>query len=162
LTSVRSDVLRHLVASTPCPPCGGFPRQRRSPKATPARKETRQVANPAAVADAATPLHTDHVPRFSALTQAFTDRRRHVASTLSGVLLLALIIFPAAVQPVPTMASSCGTNWPSLTTPPPTIRVYLADKGRVVVKNFRTYVGMVMASGEWPSRLPSAVLEAGA
>lgn len=63
---------------------------------------------------------------------------------------------------MPALASSCGTNWSSRATPPPTIRVYLADHHRVVVKNFRSYVAMVMASGEWPSYLPSAVLEAGA
>jgi hypothetical protein len=130
--------------------------------ATSARKEARQVADTAAVADAATPLHANRVARFSALRRRLTDRSRHVAATTSGALVLSLVMFPAVLQPAPALASSCGTNWSSRATPPQTIRVYLADRHRVVVKNFKTYVAMVMASGEWPSRLPSAVLEAGA
>jgi hypothetical protein len=116
-----------------------------------ARKEARQVANPAAVADTAAPLQVNRSGRFSALKRAVTERGRHGATALSGVLLLALVIFPAAVQPAQALASSCGTNWPSRTTPPPKVRVYLADRGRVVTKDFRTYVAMVMASGEWPA-----------
>jgi hypothetical protein len=120
------------------------------------------VADSAAVADAATPLHANRVARFSSLTRRLTPDR-HLAATISGVLLLSLVVFPAAVRPASALgSSSCGTNWTSRSTPPPTIRVYLADRHRVVVKNFRTYVAMVMASGEWPSHLPNAVLEAGA
>src|SRR5262249_883984 len=119
--------------------------------ATSARKEARQVADTAAVADAATPVHANRVARFSALKRRLPDRSRHVGAGMSGALVLSLAMFPAVIQPAPTLASSsCGTNWTSRATPPPTIRVYLADRHRVVVKNFRTYVAMVMASGEWP------------
>ena len=62
----------------------------------------------------------------------------------------------------PVSASGCGTNWTSRSTPPETIRVYLAEQQRVIVKNFRSYVPMVMASGEFPSHMPMALLEAGA
>jgi hypothetical protein len=91
--------------------------------------------------------------------------RRHAgrfALTTSGVLLLSLIVFPAVSPAAPAAASGCGTNWTSRSTPPKTIRVYLTDRHRVVVKNFRSYVPKVMASGEFPSSLPMAVLEAGA
>jgi hypothetical protein len=59
-------------------------------------------------------------------------------------------------------ASNCGTNWTSTKTPPQTIRVLLTEQNRVVVATFRSYVAMVMASGEFPTWLPPAVLQAGA
>lgn len=58
--------------------------------------------------------------------------------------------------------SSCGTNHKSKTTPPSTIRVYRTATGTVDIVPFREYVGIVMASGEWPYYLPQAVLEVGA
>lgn len=76
--------------------------------------------------------------------------------------LIALLL-PMALPAAPaTAAASCGTNWTSYRTPPKTIRVLLADKGRVVVAQFRSYVAMVMASGEFPTWLPPAVLQTGA
>jgi len=87
---------------------------------------------------------------------------RFAFTTASGALLLSLIVFPAVTPAAPVAASSCGTNWTSRSTPPKTIRIYLTEKHRVIVKSFRSYVPMVMASGEFPSRLPTAVLEAGA
>lgn len=84
-------------------------------------------------------------------------------SILLGGLLIALLL-PAALPAVPaSAASTCGTNWTSDRTPPKTIRVLMADQhNRVVVAQFRSYVSMVMASGEFPTGLPTAVLEAGA
>ncbi len=58
--------------------------------------------------------------------------------------------------------SSCGTDHDSITTPPSTVRVHRTATDTVEVVPFRTYVGKVMASGEWPYYLPRAVLEVGA
>lgn len=58
--------------------------------------------------------------------------------------------------------SSCGTDHDSLATAPSTIRVHRTETDTVDVVPFREYVGVVMASGEWPYYLPQAVLEVGA
>ncbi|MBA3851540.1 MAG: fibronectin type III domain-containing protein [Chloroflexi bacterium] len=58
--------------------------------------------------------------------------------------------------------SSCGTGHDSLSTPPSTIRVQRTATDTVDIVPFREYVGIVMASGEWPYYLPQAVLEVGA
>lgn len=58
--------------------------------------------------------------------------------------------------------SSCGTNHDSKSTPPSTIRVHRTASDTVDIVPFREYVGIVMASGEWPYYLPRAVLEVGA
>jgi hypothetical protein len=63
---------------------------------------------------------------------------------------------PASVD-----ASSC-TGWTSKVSPPRSIRVLRTRSGRVETVGFRRYVAKVMASGEWPSRLHRATLEAGA
>jgi hypothetical protein len=78
-----------------------------------------------------------------------------------AALLIALLL-PLALPAERADAASCGTNWPSRKTPPKSIRVFIANRNKVVVVPFRTYVPMVMASGEFPSWLPSSVLEAGA
>ena len=85
-------------------------------------------------------------------------------SILLGGLLIALLL-PLALPAAPAAAatSGCGTNWTSYSTPPKTVRVLLTDQhNRVVVAQFRAYVAMVMASGEFPTWLPPAVLQAGA
>ncbi|MBA3435050.1 MAG: fibronectin type III domain-containing protein [Chloroflexi bacterium] len=58
--------------------------------------------------------------------------------------------------------SSCGTNHDSKSTPPSSIRVHRTATDTVDIVPFREYVGIVMASGEWPYYLPQAVLEVGA
>jgi len=124
------------------------------------RKEAGSLANPSmTVADG----HDARVPR-SAVVRSRLRRSatRFAFTTASGALLLSLVVFPAVAPTATASASGCATNWTSRTTPPKTIRVYLTDQHRVIVKNFRSYVPMVMASGEFPSRMPMAVLEAGA
>jgi hypothetical protein len=112
------------------------------------------------------PTDAHEAPRSPEAALPARSRLRRSASrfaiTASGALLLSLIVFPAVSPAAPVSASGCGTNWTSRTTPPKTIRVYLTEQNRVIVKIFRSYVPMVMASGEFPSRLPKAVLEAGA
>jgi hypothetical protein len=107
--------------------------------------------------------HAARVPESAAARSRLRrSASRFAFTTASGALLLSLIVFPAVGPTATASASGCGTNWTSRSTPPKTIRVYLTDQHRVVVKNFRSYVPMVMASGEFPSRMPMAVLEAGA
>ncbi len=70
---------------------------------------------------------------------------------------------PLAGTAAPVHAgSSCGTNHDSKVTPPSTIRVHRTASDTVDIVPFREYVGIVMASGEWPYYLPQAVLEVGA
>ncbi|CAN5828123.1 hypothetical protein BH23CHL8_BH23CHL8_04800 [soil metagenome] len=80
---------------------------------------------------------------------------------LGAVLLSSVPAVPQAVAPPPVEAA-CGTNWTSRTIPPRTIRVLRTRSGKVQTVDFRRYVAIVMASGEWPSWLPKATLEAGA
>src|SRR5262245_7215437 len=124
------------------------------------RKEAGSLAN-ASVALAAG--QNARAPESANVRSRFRrSANRFAFTTASGALLLSLIVFPAVTPADPVAASGCGTNWTSRSTPPRTIRVYLTDQHRVIVKNFRSYVPMVMASGEFPSRMPMAVLEAGA
>jgi hypothetical protein len=58
--------------------------------------------------------------------------------------------------------AACGTNWTSQTEPPESILVLRTATGKVEEVGFKRYVAVVMASGEWPSSLPPALLEAGA
>lgn len=86
----------------------------------------------------------------------------NIHSRIAGVLLLgALLLLPAAFAPPPA-AAACGTNWTSRQEPPQTIRVLRTGTGAVDKVNFKRYVGVVMASGEWPETMPQALLEAGA
>lgn len=79
-----------------------------------------------------------------------------------GAIALSLaLLVPHAAEPTPVQAA-CGTNWTSRVIPPPTIKVLRTTSGRVETVDFRRYVAMVMASGEWPSFYPPAELEAGA
>jgi hypothetical protein len=84
------------------------------------------------------------------------------AAAIVVIALLVALLLPLALPAERAEAASCGTNWNSRSTPPKSIRVFLADRGKVIVVPFRTYVPMVMASGEFPTWLPSSVLEAGA
>lgn len=75
--------------------------------------------------------------------------------------LLALTSLFSVAPAAPVAAGSC-TGWTSRTVPPRTVRVLLVRSGVVRTVPFRTYVARVMASGEWPSRLPYQTLVAGA
>jgi hypothetical protein len=75
--------------------------------------------------------------------------------------LAVLLLASAFVVPAPA-AAACGTNWASKKEPPPTIRVLRTQTGRVEKVDFKRYVVVVMASGEWPTTMPKALLEAGA
>lgn len=84
---------------------------------------------------------------------------RHLA--MGGVAaVIAFSSLFAVTPPTPVEAGSC-TGWESRRNPPKTIRVLMTRSGRVVTVPFRTYVAKVMASGEWPSSLPRAMLVAG-
>ena len=80
---------------------------------------------------------------------------------LGTLLALSLLAIPQVTSPEPVAAGSC-TGWTSTVTPPNKIRVLRTRKGVVETVDFRKYVARVMASGEWPSRLKMATLEAGA
>src|SRR3954470_18652662 len=124
------------------------------------RKEAGSLANSAVASAAGQDARAPQsVAARSRLRRSAT---RFAFTTASGALLLSLVVFPAVAPPATASASGCATHSTSRTTPPKTIRVYLTDQHRVIVKNFRSYVPMVMASGEFPSRMPMAVLEAGA
>ena len=89
-------------------------------------------------------------------------RRRAVLRVAIGALAaVSIISVPEVAAPAPVEAASC-TGWKSKATPPVTIRVLRTRSGKVQTVNFRRYVAIVMASGEWPSRLRKATLQAGA
>lgn len=78
--------------------------------------------------------------------------------------LLAAIVLLTGWQlsdPEPASAA-CATHWQSRTEPPEEILVLRTATGKVEKVGLRHYVAVVMASGEWPTSLPPAVLEAGA
>jgi hypothetical protein len=81
--------------------------------------------------------------------------------TVAVATLAVLLLASAFVVPSPA-AAACGTNWTSKKEPPPTIRVLRTQTGRVEKVDFKRYVVVVMASGEWPTTMPNALLEAGA
>ncbi len=92
-----------------------------------------------------------------------TPRRAAVFARVAiGVLVASTVLtIPNVAAPDPVEAA-CGTNWTSQVTPPPSVRVLRTASGRVETVEFRRYVATVMASGEWPSWMDPAVLEAGA
>ena len=69
---------------------------------------------------------------------------------------------PDLTRAAPDGQGSCGTNWPSHKVPPETIDVLRTKTGKVQRVDFRSYVATVMASGEFPTWLPPAVLQVGA
>jgi len=95
--------------------------------------------------------------------QSSTSPRRPLTRLVSHLVIAALVavVVPFTVAPSPVSAASC-TGWDSRQEAPDTIRVYRTGKHRVDVVDFRQYVGIVMASGEWPTYLPRALVEAGA
>lgn len=80
---------------------------------------------------------------------------------LSAALAVLVGLLIAAVTPPPAHAA-CGTDWQSKQEPPESILVLRTATGQVEEVGFKRYVAVVMASGEWPSSLPVALLEAGA
>lgn len=90
------------------------------------------------------------------------DHRIVRLARMVALAFLAAAILPAMAPAQPVSAASCGTNWTSKRLPPPTIRVLDTRTHNVVVVDFRDYVSLVMASGEFPTYDPKAVLEAGA
>ena len=85
--------------------------------------------------------------------------------TRAGILLLVGLIVATATftmsQPAAASGRSC-TGWESRKVEPNFIRVLDTWTGQVHKTKFERYVRQVMASGEWPSRLPYAALVAGA
>jgi hypothetical protein len=78
----------------------------------------------------------------------------------AAALALLLVVYSTALsEPV---AAACGTNWTSKKEPPDVIRVLRTATDEVQKVDFKDYVVDVMASGEWPTSLPEALLEAGA
>ena len=80
---------------------------------------------------------------------------------LSAVIVASFISAPDVTAPPPVEAA-CGTNHGSYVHPPRSIKVLRTRTGRVQTVDFRRYVAVVMASGEWPTWMPRAALEAGA
>ena len=77
------------------------------------------------------------------------------------VVIVMLVALVGVATPAPASAA-CGTAWKSKVEPPEDILVYRTGTGVVELVGFKRYVAVVMASGEWPSSLPVATLEAGA
>lgn len=106
------------------------------------------------------PSHGAH----RAPTGRHTSHRR--SATVGRVAIGALAIGTLLFLPQPHVSGSvetgCGTRWASRLVPPQTISVLRTTTGKVQTVSFRRYVAVVMASGEWPSRLSPATLEAGA
>ncbi|CAN5793294.1 hypothetical protein BH24CHL6_BH24CHL6_13410 [soil metagenome] len=104
------------------------------------------------------------VEAASAQPTTTTSRRAQtwLARVLGVFIALALLVPVAAGSPPPAAAASRScTGWTSKVVPPTSIRVLRRD-GVVATVDFKKYVGKVMASGEWPSHLPAALLRSGA
>lgn len=87
---------------------------------------------------------------------------RHLVVAMA-VAIAAPVVLPLAGASAPVEAgTSCWTAHDSKSTPPSSIRVHRTATDTVDIVPFREYVGIVMASGEWPYYLPQAVLEVGA
>lgn len=84
-----------------------------------------------------------------------------VRATLLAIVLVAGALIVSAAHPG-SVEATCGTAWASEDEPPETILVLRTANGAVEEVEFKHYVVMVMASGEWPTTLPEAMLEAGA
>ena len=80
---------------------------------------------------------------------------------LAATALAAAGLLVGATVPPPVEAA-CGTNWSSKKEPPESILVLRTAPGAVEEVGLKRYVAVVMASGEWPTSLPPALLEAGA
>ena len=81
---------------------------------------------------------------------------------IGALFSLSVLIVPQVADPQPAAAGSSCTGWTSNVVPPKSVRVLRTRTGKVETVPFRKYVARVMASGEWPTRLKMATLEAGA
>jgi hypothetical protein len=81
---------------------------------------------------------------------------------LGAIFAFSILAVPGVTNPEPAAAGSTCTGWQSIKNPPKTIKVLRTRTGAIDKVDFRKYVVRVMASGEWPSRLKAATLEAGA
>ena len=88
-----------------------------------------------------------------------TSVSRQIALLAMGAVFVGLLL--GFAQPSPAEAA-CGTSWTSKKETPESILVLRTATGKVEEVGFKRYVAVVMASGEWPSSLPAALLEAGA
>ncbi len=96
-------------------------------------------------------------------TPGRTSHRGVALRTIVGaVFALSVLAIPQVASPEPVATGSSCTGWTSITTPPRSIKVLNRRLGKVEKVPFRTYVKRVMASGEWPSHLKMATLEAAA
>lgn len=88
--------------------------------------------------------------------------RRSAIGGIAALLAISSLVSTAPTPPTAAAGSRSCTGWTSRWYPPRTIRVLLVRSGVVRTVPFRTYVARVMASGEWPSRMPYQTLVAGA
>lgn len=94
---------------------------------------------------------------------ASTSRRSSIRRPVSVVLGVAIALgVPFVALPSITLAGACDSGWSSRKAPPPVIRVLRTKDNTVDRVDFRTYVAIVMASGEFPTWLPTAAIEVGA
>jgi hypothetical protein len=85
-----------------------------------------------------------------------------IARIAVGTAALGLLLLLHGAALSTPVAAACGTNWTSKKEPPDVIRVLRTATDEVQKVDFEDYVVDVMASGEWPTSLPVALLEAGA
>jgi len=87
--------------------------------------------------------------------------RRSLRATLAAALIVfsSLLVVVADARPA---EAACGTNWSSEVEPPDSILVLRTETDKVEEVGLKKYVAVVMASGEWRTSLPEALLEAGA
>jgi hypothetical protein len=86
-----------------------------------------------------------------------------VTSRTAALGAAIVLLAAAGVTAWPAAAKdACGTAWASKVEPPESILVHRTASGDVEEVGLKHYVAVVMASGEWPSSLPVATLEAGA
>ena len=84
----------------------------------------------------------------------------HRAALLAAIMTASAVLASMAA-PAP-VAAACGTAWTSKQEPPQKILVLRTATGSVEKVSLERYVVVVMASGEWPTTMPGALLEAGA
>lgn len=81
---------------------------------------------------------------------------------LIAAAAIGLAVLPASSALPAAAADPCETGYTNKKVAPPTVRVLRTKTNTVDVVDFRRYVGIVMASGEWPSWMARASLQAGA
>jgi len=102
------------------------------------------------------------IPKRSTATSIVppTESRLLRAALAAALIMIAsLLLTVADTRPA---GAACGTNWSSKVKPPDSILVLRTATDKVEEVGLKKYVAVVMASGEWPTSLPVALLEAGA